>query len=148
LFPDGFGPGLAPPDERDAETRAEERILIHITNHPHTAALIRRARRVADYLQAECLGVVVSCPNDRSDAEAHLQKHLSFARNLHIDVEVVQANDVAQAVVDFARKRNATQIYVSGHAQQPWKSFFNRSMPQQIVRLARDKRVVIVSDRG
>ena len=148
LFPDGFGPGLAPPDERDAETRTEERILIHITGHPHTAALIRRARRVADYLQADCLGIVVCCPDDRSDAEAHLQKHLSFARNLHVDVEVVHADDVAQAVVDFARKRNATQIYISGHDQQPWKTFFNRSVPQQIVRLARDKRVVIVSDRG
>jgi two-component system sensor histidine kinase KdpD len=56
-FPDGFGPGLAPVTELDPEIRSEERILVHITSHAHTAALIRRARRVADFIQAECLGV-------------------------------------------------------------------------------------------
>ena len=134
-------PALAP-------SAAEERIVIHVTAHPHTAALIRRARRVADYLQAECLAVAVRIQNDRDDAESHLGKHLAFARNLHIAVDVLATDNVAQAVVDFARQKHATQIYVSSPDQQPWRSLWARSIPQQIVRLARDMRVVIVSNRA
>lgn len=129
-------------DVRQAETPAEERIVIHVTSHPHAAALIRRARRVADFLQAECLAVAVQREDD-----AGLEKHLTFARNLHIDVEVVDAGDVAEAVVDFARRRQATQIYVSSPDQHAWHTFGRRSIPQQIVRLARDMRVVLVSNR-
>jgi K+-sensing histidine kinase KdpD len=79
--------------------------------HPHTAALIRRARRVADYLQADCVGVAVRSRGDSKEGDANLEKQLNFARNLHITVEVFHAGNVAQAVVDFARAKNATQIY-------------------------------------
>ena len=147
-FPDGFGPGLAPMRESGSETPIEERILIHVTSHPHTAAVIRRARRVADYLQAECFAIAIRCPGDPKNAETNLDKHLSFARNLHIDVEVLNTDRVAQAVVDFARQKHASQIYVSSPDQQPWRSLWRRTVPQQIVRLARDMRVVIVSNRA
>lgn len=147
-FPDGFGPGFKPLVESDPDAQPEERILVHITSHPHAAALIRRARRVADFLQAECLALGVRCAGSSTDEDVNLDKHLNFARNLHIDVEVVDANNVAQAVVEFARSRRATQIYVSSPDQQPWRSFWVRSVPQQIVRSARDMRVVIVSNRS
>jgi two-component system, OmpR family, sensor histidine kinase KdpD len=147
-FPDGFVPWITPVDEPDPESRTEERILIYVTSHPHTAALIRRARRIADYLQADCLAVAIRCPGETKESDSALEKHLNFARSLHIAVEVLNSTDVAQAVVDFARRSNATQIYISSPDQQPWRPFGNRSVPQQIVRLARDKRVVIVSNRA
>src|SRR5207247_10133643 len=37
----------------------KERILIHITADPSTAMLIRRGRRVADYLHADCTALFV-----------------------------------------------------------------------------------------
>ncbi|MGH9630227.1 MAG: histidine kinase, partial [Bryobacteraceae bacterium] len=76
-----------------------------------------------------------------------LDKHLNFATNLHIATETVVGDQVAETVVEFARRRD-TQIYVSSPDQQPRHSFWSRSVPQQIVRLARDMRVVIVSGRG
>jgi two-component system sensor histidine kinase KdpD len=134
-------------DIRQPEIATGEKILIHVTSHPHTAALIRRARRIADFLQAECLAVAVRSPADAKERES-LDKHLTFARNLHISVEVLDADEVAEAVVTFARGKGATQIYVSSPDRQPRSSFLRRSIPQQIVRLARDMRVVIVSKRG
>jgi two-component system sensor histidine kinase KdpD len=145
--PDGFGPGPAAPREPDVGTRTHERILILVTSHPHAAALIRRARRIADFLQAECLAVAVT-PHAEAESDGSLEKHLNFARNLHIDVERIESEDVAADVVDFARTRHVTQIYVSSPDQQPWRSFWRRSVPQRIVRLARDMRVVIVSNRS
>src|SRR5262245_3098329 len=49
--------------EVDVRLKAErpvDRVLIHITDEPTTAMLIRRGRRVADYLRAECFAVYVS----------------------------------------------------------------------------------------
>lgn len=147
LSPDGFGPGFAPAAEGNPEPRSDERILVHITSHPHAAALIRRARRVADFLQAECIAVAVRCRGESDTQVASLEKHLNFARNLHTEAHILEAEPIASAVVEFARSRAVTQIYVSSPDRQPWFRFWGRSIPQQIVRLARDMRVVIVSNR-
>ena len=84
--PDGFGPGFAPMANRSGARAPEERILVHVTSHPHTAALIRRARRVADFLQAEFIAVRFDRNSCRTIEEANLEKHLTFARNLHINM--------------------------------------------------------------
>ena len=45
---------------RAAPRAAHERILICLTGSPSSAILIRRGKRVADYLQADCIAVHVS----------------------------------------------------------------------------------------
>src|SRR5467141_1570420 len=42
-----------------SDDQTKERILIHITADPSTAMLIRRGRRVADYLHADCIALFV-----------------------------------------------------------------------------------------
>jgi two-component system sensor histidine kinase KdpD len=54
-------------DMRQPDLRPVDRILIHITDEPTTAMLIRRGRRVADYLRAECFAIYVSKHTDLSD---------------------------------------------------------------------------------
>src|SRR5262245_18836666 len=44
--------------------RQTDRLLIHITGEPTTAMLVRRGRRVADYLRAECFAIYVSETGD------------------------------------------------------------------------------------
>ena len=41
-----------------------DRILVYVTEHPSTAMLIRRGKRVADYLQADCFAVFVHAEID------------------------------------------------------------------------------------
>ena len=47
-------------EEKLTEPRRDERILICLTGSPSSANLIRRGKRMADYLQADCLAVHVS----------------------------------------------------------------------------------------
>ena len=62
-------------DEQEAPVDAapgagrRERLLLVITPDPSSAALIRRGRRVADYLRADCLAVYVSPPGRRGAGE-------------------------------------------------------------------------------
>jgi two-component system sensor histidine kinase KdpD len=122
-----------------------ERLLLYITSDPATAALIRRGRRVADHLQADCIAVAV----ERSARleNPRLDKHLDFARNLHIDTRVLEGEDVAFTLVQFARANKVTQILVSRTDTASWPSIFGRSLVQRVVALANDMRVTVVADR-
>ncbi len=126
-----------------------ERILICLTERPSTAVLIRRGKRVADYLHADCLAVhverTVAAAGKKSHSEA-LEKHLCFARNLHIETHVLTGKDVARAIVDFARAQQVTQIFLGRTAA---KSFWGGvlSTVHRVVRLARDREITIVAER-
>lgn len=131
--------------------QAHERLLLHITADPSTAALIRRGRRLADFLQADCIAVAVErstsldtlAPEERS----RLGKHLEFARNLHIDTRILESDDPAAALVEFARANKVTQILIARPARSPWSAALGRSLVQRVVRLAREMRVTVVADR-
>ena len=129
-----------------------ERLLLLLTPEPSTAALIRRGRRVADYLRADCFAVCVVNSSDLGDLEAeareHLQRHLDFARGLHIETHVLEGDDVAAAAVDFARRRGVTQIFATRQNQRGWRAWLTGGLVQQIVHLARDMQVTIVADRS
>lgn len=122
------------------ETR--ERLLIVVTADESSAAVIRRGRRVADYLHAECFAVAV----DRAEAREEIEKRLAFARNLHIETRLLAGKDAAQAIVDFARLHHITQIFV-GRQKDTRRFGIGRTFVQQIVHLADDMQVTLVGER-
>ncbi|HEV2417584.1 MAG TPA: histidine kinase [Terriglobia bacterium] len=127
-----------------------DRVLIYITADPSTAMLIRRGRRVADYLSADCFAVAVQPDADGRGGSAQrdaLERHLNFARNLHIETRVVRVGPVAEALVDFARLHRITQIFLARSQQGPYVPVLGRSLVQQVVRLARDMQVTILAER-
>ncbi len=132
----------------DSGGSRHERLLLHITADPATAALIRRGRRVADYLQADCIAVAIERSENLAAEEAsRLKQHLEFARNLHIETRLLEGEDAADALVNFATANKVTQIFVARPARTPWTAAFGRSLVQRVVRGARTMRVTIVADR-
>ncbi len=126
-----------------------ERILVCLTERPSTAVLIRRGKRVADYLHADCLAVHVQrhAPDGKRDARSHaLEKHLCFARNLHIETHVLTGKDVARTIVDFAREQNITQIYLGRAGARPFMRLLGSTV-HRVVRLARDREITVVAER-
>jgi two-component system sensor histidine kinase KdpD len=147
--------GTAAPDNGSAPSlsaqESTDRILIHITANPATAALIRRGRRVADFLRADCFAVFVHQESDfremPSAQREAVEKHLNFARNLRIETRLLQGKDAARTVVDFARLNGITQIFLLRPQGAPWSKILGRGLHQQVVRLARDMQVTIVAER-
>ena len=148
-----------PEDEEPAAVTDEvpasahrERLLLVITPDPSSAALIRRGRRVADYLRADCLAVYVSKTADFRDLtpaqRENLERHLNFARGLRIDTRVLEGDDVAEAIVAFARLHGVTQIFVTREKSSALQSWFASAFVQRIVHLARDMQVTVVADRS
>jgi two-component system sensor histidine kinase KdpD len=125
-------------------TERREKILICLTGRPSSAILIRRGKRVADYIHAECLAVHVG---DRSHDTEAVERHMSFARNLRIDTHVITGRDVPAAITSFARARGVTQIFMGRSAPLPWWKRYHESIVQQVVRQARDMQITIVAER-
>ena len=134
------------------DNQPKERILIHITADPSTAMLIRRGRRVADYLHADCTALFVHQTPELSQLPAQereaVEKHLRFARSLQIETRIIRGKDIAKTVVEFARSNQVTQIFVS-HAQARFRERLRgRNYAENIVRLAQDLQVTVVADRS
>ena len=138
-------PSLAVAGAVESPPRSSERILICLTGRPSSAVLIRRGKRVADYLQADCLAIHVAGPGDR-DAGA-VERHLSFARNLRIETHVVNADNVPRAISDFARSQRITQIFMGRSLPRPLWKRFRENVVQQVVRQTKDMQITIVAER-
>jgi two-component system, OmpR family, sensor histidine kinase KdpD len=131
--------------------RRDDAVVIYISDDPSTAMLIRRGKRVADITHANCFAVFVAEHADLQTLPAAkreaVERHLNFARNLHIETRVLVGDDHAQAVVDFARLHNARQIFLPRLVGKGADRLLGKSLVNQIVSLAHDMEVTIVSDR-
>jgi len=135
---------------RHETPRSNDRLLIHITSEPTTAMLIRRGRRVADYLRSDCFAVYISETGDLRDLplpeREAVERHLNFARSLQIETRILQAEDSAHALVDFARREHITQIFVVRRKDRS-NLFRAGSLISRILKLAQDMQVTVVAER-
>jgi two-component system sensor histidine kinase KdpD len=139
--------GGSPPLEKTIR----DRILIYASADASTAMLIRRGRRMADYLGADCFAISVmpsegeaQLPNLEREA---IEKHLNFAKNLHIETQLLHGDDPAEALVDFAHANQITQILLSRQDSGWWGRLLGTDLILRIVQMAKDIRVIIVAER-
>ncbi|MBV9156003.1 MAG: hypothetical protein JO097_07055 [Acidobacteriaceae bacterium] len=106
---------------------------------------------MADVIHADCFAVFVS---ERADLQSlpgtkreAVERHLNFARNLHVETRVLTGSDHAQALVDFARLHNARQIFLPRFVGKGMDRLLGKSLVNQVVSLAHDIEVTIVADR-
>ena len=129
----------------------QERILVCISGNPFSASLIRRGKRVADYLRGDCVALHVLPKGGWAELPADtrevVERHLHFARNLRIDSHTITDSNVPNAIADFARARQITQIFLGRSAPRPWFKRMKETLVQQVVRLSTDIQVTIVAER-
>jgi len=146
----------APPEAREEDhipsssPERRDRLLIFLTPSPSTAMLIRRGRRMADYLDADCFAVWVQEGNREKDprsAKNAMEKHLNFARNLHIETRILEGDEAAEQIIDFAHRNQITQILAARPKIHPWDHLRTADPVLKIVQMATDIRVIVVADR-
>jgi magnesium transporter len=133
------------------ESRVET-ILVNITADPSTAMLLRRARRVADHLHAVCIAVYVHSKEESAALPAEdrptVDRHLRFAENLHISSEVIHGNNRAQTLVDYARQKGVTQLFLSRGAGSRRRWFPGLDFTDQVLQQASQMEVTVVAERS
>jgi two-component system sensor histidine kinase KdpD len=125
-----------------------ERVLVCISPSPHSARLIRAARRMATSLHAELLGVYVETPAalrmSSADRE-RLAQSLRLLESLGGEATVVRGEDAAVETVRFARKRNATKIVVGKPTHPRWRNLVRPSFLDDLVRHSHEIDVYVIS---
>jgi magnesium transporter len=136
---------------RGAQTeRGAERILVHVSANPATAVLLRRARRVADYLHATCIAVFVHSERSFSSIPERVrqavERHLQFAAKLQIETVVLQDKDPARALVELGRQHDVTQLFLSRPAKERRWWFAGLDFTDRVVQQARDLEVTVIAE--
>jgi two-component system sensor histidine kinase KdpD len=138
------------PASPSAAKTIRDRVLIYVTPEPYTSMLIRRGRRRADFLGADCFAVaVLPYQQDKlpPGCKEAIQKHLNFAKNLHVETRTLASNDPAEALLDFARRNQITQIILGRPKNRSLSVLLGTDLIFRIVRKAKDIRLIIVAER-
>jgi len=139
------------PNGQPPALKMHDAVVIYISDDPSTAMLIRRGKRVADVIHADCFAVFVAEQSDLKSLPAlkreAVERHLNFARNLHIETRVLVGTDHAKTIVEFARLHNARQIFLPRVVGKGMDRVLGKSFVNQVVGMANDMEVTIVADR-
>jgi len=119
--------GMFSTAQRSDAWKPRERLLVAISQSPHSQKLIRITRRLAFNLDAPWIAVNVDDGSvlDESERET-LAKNLALARDLGAEVITISAPDLALAIQRIARQKSVTQIII-GRSPKSWLDFFQRN---------------------
>ncbi len=96
---------------------AHERILVCITPRANVREMIEEAQIVADKFHGELIGAYVKQANITPEDKMALEARLAIASAAGAHVEILEGDDPGEALLEFARSRGVTQIFV-GHSQR------------------------------
>lgn len=96
---------------------AHERILVCVTPRANLQEMIEEAQIVAEKFHGELIVAYVKQPNISPEDQSALDARLAIASAAGAHIEILEGNDPAEALLEFARSRGITQLFV-GHSQR------------------------------
>lgn len=138
-------------DEADrAPASATERVMVGLSSRsPNAPALLRRAARLADRLNAPWYAVYIQTPAEdltRIDAPTQrvLGKNLELAQQLGGITLTFRGRDVASTIAAFAREYGI-KVVVMGKTRLPWyRRIWGRSVLKELLRQTEEVDILIV----
>ncbi|MGO0603754.1 DUF4118 domain-containing protein [Brevibacterium linens] len=126
---------------------ARDRILVAVTGGPESTTLIRRGLRIAGRIAGRELHVVhvIEPDGTRRSGAPHLLSARELAEANNAVWHTVVGDDVAKALIEFARTLNASQI-VLGVSRTPWyRRMFGPGVANRVISAAADIDVHMVT---
>ena len=115
---------------------ANERILVCITPRANMQEMMEIAQIIAQRFHGELTVAYVNQPNISAADQAALDARLAIASAAGAHIEILEGDDPADTLLEFARSRGITQLFV-GHSQ---RTGLSRLLGTPIERLIRDSR--------
>jgi two-component system sensor histidine kinase KdpD len=114
----------------------QERIMVCVTPRSNAAQMLESGRRNADRFQAEFYAVHVHQPAISQKDRDALEQNLNLARQRGAQVEVLSGLDAADAILNFAKQKGITQIFI-GHSSKEgaWRRLWS-SLVDRLIRSA------------
>ena len=116
---------------------AGERVLVCINEHPSSAELVRRGKRMADSIRAPWTVLYVESARHLSLSEPEKDRiadALRLAQRLGAESATAPGRDIAQTILEFARKNNVTQILIGKSERSRWFEILHGSVVRDLMR--------------
>lgn len=127
-----------------------ERVVVALSGGPEGETLLRRGARIASRLSGGEL-IAVHAVRDDGLASAPLDQVAELRRlteELGGEFHTISGNDAAQAILDFARGVNGTQILIGVSRRSPWQRALSSGMAERIIADSGDIDVHVVTHQA
>ncbi|RDI23209.1 two-component system sensor histidine kinase KdpD [Rhodococcus sp. AG1013] len=129
------------------ETR--ERVVVAVTGGPESVKLVRRAARIAARSSARLMVVhVVSGDGTAGASTATMAEIRRLASASRASVHSVVGNDVAEALLEFARSVDATELVIGSSRRSRLFRILDEGVGEEVIRGAGQIDVHIVTHAG
>jgi two-component system sensor histidine kinase KdpD len=130
-----------------------ERVMVAMASRGSAKTLLRVGSRIAGRLATDWFAVYVETPKEepgRIKPEDHvaLGDNIHFAEQLGAKVVKLKGSDVADALVDFAKREGITHVIFGQSARSRWDMLLHRSIVDRFLRDVRHATVQVVPMGG
>jgi two-component system sensor histidine kinase KdpD len=115
---------------------AQERILLCLSPVFDATEMIASGKRNAERFHCELYAVYVADKRLPADQEVCLQRNIERARAAGANVQLLEEDDAVDAILEFARARGITQIFVGHSPRRRWWERFGSSSVDRLIRNA------------
>jgi two-component system sensor histidine kinase KdpD len=112
---------------------ANERILVCITPRANMQEMMEMAQIIVQRFHGELTVAYVNQPNISLADQAALDARLAIASAVGAHIEILEGDDPADTLLEFARTRGITQLFV-GHSQRAGLARFWGSPIEKLIR--------------
>lgn len=101
---------------------AHEKILVCVTPRSNAHTMIASGRRNAQRFHGELIVIYVRQPGLNPEAQAAIESHLAFAREVGARIVILEDPDPIGAILRFARAHGITQIFIGHSLRRNWRT--------------------------
>lgn len=148
--------GIVQREEGRTPAKSVDRMLVAMSSDPvRTASLLRRASRIAGRLNSDWYCVYVQTRDEQADridaaVQRKLVDNIQLAQSLGAEVTTLEGDDVARAIIRFAREKGISLVVLGQTHHSWWKRLRHGSVMERIIENGDglDVMVVAVVRRG
>jgi two-component system sensor histidine kinase KdpD len=132
--------GIVRREEGRAPAKTVDRMLVAMSsNSAYTAALVRRASRIAGRLNSDWYCVYVQTPDEQADkidsaVQRKLVDNIQLAQSLGAEVAKLEGTDVAREVIRFSREKGISLVIIGQTQRSWWHRLWHGSVMERIIK--------------
>ncbi|HEX4347911.1 MAG TPA: universal stress protein [Vicinamibacterales bacterium] len=112
----------------------QERVLVCMTPRANAATMLASGRRNADRFHGELLAIYVTQDNLTPEDRSALARNVLLARAQQAHVETLEGQDPIETILQYARARGITQIFVGHNQRRTWRSRLGGTPLDRLIR--------------
>jgi two-component system sensor histidine kinase KdpD len=113
-----------------------ERFLVCLTAHANPDRMIASARQSAARFHCDVMAIYVRPPNSSEEDHRAMEANLARARAAGARVDVLEADDPVESIVQYARSHGVTQIFVGHSMKNDWRTRLWGTPVSRLIRAA------------